>query len=88
LCILNNPIKVFRIGTEGPMKSVASVAGIKRCHVSTVRNAVKEGSLSGRMFAGVWLILEDEKLRNWVPRPHGRPRKTPAVKEPVGVMAV
>ena len=63
------------------MKSVAAIADVKRCHVSTVRKAVKEGYLTAIMFAGLWVILEDDNLRQWVPRPHGRPRKTSAVQK-------
>ena len=67
------------------MKTAAKIAEVKGCHVSTVRKALKEGHLTVVQFGALYLIVEDEKLRNWVPRRRGRPRKTPAVKEPVGV---
>jgi hypothetical protein len=67
------------------MKSVSAIADLRRCHVSTVRKAVKEGYLTAIFFAGLWVILEDDNLRQWVPRPHGRPRKTSADKLPVEV---
>lgn len=70
------------------MKTATKIADMKSCHVSTVRRALKEGHLTAIQFGALYLIVEDENLRNWVPRRLGRPRKASAVKEPVEVTAV
>lgn len=56
--------------------TVEQVASMKNCHPETVKRAIRAGRFpSARKVGSVWLLPEDA-VKNWKPRPVGRPKVT------------